>query len=163
MANNPYYWLFKYIIRILTDRQKELNLSEPVDFIFDEDSEKVKIPAAWEPMKQAAPGNVSSLMQDMPIFRNDEKIMPLQAADLYAWWALKWQREGIEDWATRLPFPWAVKKNIPRLAAYFDRRSFLFDISKMLENCARTPAELKYGQSLMPNEWQESTVIPTRF
>jgi hypothetical protein len=156
-ADNPYYWAFKYIVGILAQHQRELNLLEPVDFIFDEDSEKVKIPRAWDLMKAAARDDISGLMGDMPIFRDDGKVMPLQAADLYAWWALKWQREGIKDWAMELPFPWSKKRNIQRIAAYFGRLSFLSDISMMLQELARSPEELNYAKSLMPREedWRD--------
>jgi hypothetical protein len=160
-ADNPYYWGFKYIIAILAERQRQLNLLEPIDFIFDYDSEQSKIPRAWEIMKKAARADISVLMGDMPIFRDDTKTMPLQAADLYAWWALKWQRDGVTDWATELPFPWPKNKNIPRLAVYFGRKSFLFDISKSLENLARNEEELKYAQSLMPEDFQEEKIIPS--
>jgi hypothetical protein len=141
---------------LLADRQHQLNLLEPVDFVFDNDSEKVKIPVGWELMKSIALPERASMMGDTPIFRDDKKTMPLQAADLYAWWAFKWQREGVKDWPTNLPFPWEKKKDIQRIAAYFDRRSFLFDISRMLEQLAKTPEELQYAQSIMPDEWEES-------
>jgi uncharacterized protein (DUF1697 family) len=95
-------------------------------------------------------------MGDMPIFRDDAKVMPLQAADLYAWWILKWQREGVKDWATEMPFPWSKKRKIQSLAVYFGKLSFLYDISNMLQNLARTEEELQYAKSLMPKEeeWQ---------
>lgn len=163
-ADNPYYWCFRYITVLLAQRQKELNLLEPVDFIFDDESEKVKIPRAWEIIKRVPNlADITNLMGDMPRFCDDKRTMPLQAADLYAWWVLKWMRDGVEDWATNLPFPWEIKKNIPRLAAYFGKRSFLYEISTNLEKLARTPEELKYARSLMPEEWQESSKIPSRF
>jgi hypothetical protein len=101
----PYYLWFRYITGLLAGWQHKLNLLEPIDFIFDDDSEKVKIPVGWELMKSTAMPEISCMMGDTPIFRDDKKTMPLQAADLYAWWAFKWQREGIEGWAKNLPFP----------------------------------------------------------
>jgi hypothetical protein len=140
--------------------QHKLNLHEPIDFIFDEDSEKTKIPRGWELMKDAARDDIRSLMGDMPIFRDDEKTMPLQAADLYAWWAFKWQREGVKNWATDLPFPWPKNRNIARMAVYFGAKSFLYDISKMLENLARNPQELEYAKSIMPEGWDKEPFTP---
>jgi len=160
-ADNPYYWAFKYTIAILAERQRQLNLLEPIDFIFDNDAEKTKIPRAWDLMKNAARADISALMGNMPTFGDDKNTMPLQAADLYAWWASKWHREGVQDWATNLPFPWPKKRNIPRLAVYFGRKSFLFDISKTLEQLARTSSELEYAQSLMPEDWRESPAVPS--
>jgi hypothetical protein len=160
-AYNQYYFGFKYITRIVAERQNDLNLLEPIDFIFDDESEKVKIPAAWDALKRMAPKKISDMMG--PIFRNDVKTMPLQAADLYAWWILKWVREKVENWSVDLPFPWEKKKDIQSLTAYFGRRSFLFDISKFLEGLARTSDELEYTKSLMPEEWQASSIIPRIF
>jgi hypothetical protein len=160
-ADNPYYWGFKYIVGILAERQRQLNLLEPVDFIFDNDAEQTKIPRAWSLMRNAARPDISALMGDLPVFRDDKNTMPLQAADLFTWWAFKWHREGVRDWATNLPFPWPKNRDIPRLAAYFGRKSFLFDISKTLEQLARTQTELEYAKSLMPEDWRDSSVIPS--
>lgn len=107
-------------------------------------------------MKKAARSDLSEIMGDMPIFRDDTKVMPLQAADLYAWWALKWQREGVQDWGTEMPFPWTRKRDIQRIVVYFGRKSFLFDISKTLEGLARNAEELDYARSLMPDDWRDS-------
>jgi Protein of unknown function (DUF3800) len=159
-ADNPYYWGFKYIVGSLAQYQRQLNLLEPVDFVFDDDSEKVKIPRAWELMKAAARSDLSEMMGDMPIFRDDTKVMPLQAADLYAWWVLKWQRERFKDWAKDPPFPWSRKRRVQSIAVYFGRLSFLSDISMTLQGLARSAQELSYAKSLMPredewtNEWR---------
>jgi Protein of unknown function (DUF3800) len=159
-ADNPYYWGFKYIVGTLAQYQRQLNLLEPVDFIFDDESEKAKIPHGWDLMKRAARGDLQELMGDMPIFRDDVKTMPLQAADLFAWWVFKWQREGVRNWATDLPFPWPKYRNVQRISVYFGRNSFLYDISKMLENLARTPQELEYAKSLMPEGWDSEQFTP---
>lgn len=159
-ADNPYYWGFKYIVGSLAQYQRQLNLLEPVDFIFDNDSEKTKIPRAWDLMKKAARHDLSALMGEMPIFLDDVKTMPLQAADLYAWWVLKWQREGVSNWAVNQPFPWPKNRSIQRLAVYFGKKSFLSDISAMLQNLARSPAELEYAKSLMPKDFEEMQIIP---
>lgn len=159
-ANNPYYWGFKYIIGSIAQHQRELGLSEPIDFIFDDESEKTKIPRAWEQMKTAARDDIREMIGDMPIFRDDIKTMPLQAADLYAWWAFKWQREGVQNWVREQPFPWPKYRNIARLGVYFGRKSFLYDISKMLENLARNAEEREYAKSLMPEGFDREPFIP---
>lgn len=159
-ADNPYYWGFKYIVGTLAQWQKRLDLLEPIDFIFDNDSEQEKIPRAWKHLKAAAAPPISQMMGEMPIYRDDKKTMPLQAADLYAWWVLKWQRENIADWAYKMPFPWEKKKNLKSLSAYFGRKSFLSDISNMLQNLARNDLELQYARSLMPPPWTTSLDAP---
>jgi hypothetical protein len=80
--------------------------------------------------------------------------MPLQAADLYAWWILKWEREGLIEAVRDLPFPWVIQKNIPRLAMRFRERDFLVEASNGLARFARTPEDLEYALSLMPSDYR---------
>jgi hypothetical protein len=85
-------------------------------------------------------------MGDAPVYRDDRTTPPLQAAaDLYAWWILKWEREGLEDWVGHLPFPWGIKRDIRRLAMSFSVRDFLIEHSRGLIKYARNQEELEYG------------------
>lgn len=154
-ATNPYYWGVRYIVGGLARYQYAIHITEPIDFIFDNEFEKEKIISSWELLKSYACGDISKLMGDTPIYRNDKNTMPLQAADLYAWWVLKWARENVTRWAEELPFPWTKKKPIQSLSMTFGRKSFLHDISKYLETLAKTHEELDYARSLMPEEWRE--------
>jgi hypothetical protein len=104
-------------------------------------------------LKGAAAPHLRDLMGDTPVYLNDKKAMPLQAADLLASWILKWERDKIQDWADLFPFPWEQKRKMPRIVAYFGRKSFLADISDFLRECARSDEELEYAKSLMPSDW----------
>jgi hypothetical protein len=152
-ATNPYYWAVKYMVGIVAQYQTELGFIEPIDFIFDDETEKEKIISSWNILKNAAEPRIFKFLGDTPIYRDDKKTMPLQAADLYAWWVLKWVRDGVVGWEKEIPFPWEKKKSLKRLTALFGRKSALFDISKMLEWRARNREELEYAKSLMPPEW----------
>ena len=110
---NPYYWGLKTITDVLAQHQNELGLTEPVDFIFDEELEKAKIPRAWELMKKASDPEVAQLMGGTPIYRDDKKVVMLQAADLYAWWILKWERAGLIGAVKDLPFLGAQRRIFP--------------------------------------------------
>lgn len=154
---NPYWFAFKAITDILAQYQGELGLDEPVDFIFDEDSERVRIPEAWELMKQASVPEAAALMGDIPIFRSDTKIVMLQAADLLAWWILKWERERIPDWEEKLPFPWKIERDIPRLTMRFRERDFLIEKAKGLAKFARSEDDLRYALSLVPDDEEEES------
>lgn len=151
-AINPYFWAVKYIVRILAEYQEQLGFYEPVDFVFDTESEYERVQSSWNILKGAAEPKIAKLLGDTPIYRNDKNTMPLQAADLYAWWILKWVREGVPNWQKDFPFPWEKKRNLKRLSAMFGRNSALFDISKMLEDRARNQEEREYAVSLMPPE-----------
>jgi hypothetical protein len=147
---NPYYFGFKAIIDVLAQHQKTLRLAEPVDFIFDEESEKGRVLQSWELIKKNSSPEFAELMGETPVYRNDKKTMPLQAADLYAWWILKWEREGLIEAVGDLPFAWKAEKNIPRLAMRFRERDFLIETSNGLARYARDEDELEYAMSLLP-------------
>jgi hypothetical protein len=147
---NPYYFGFKAITDLLAQYQRKLRIAEPIDFAFDEESEKVRIPEAWELMKKSSRPDVATLLGKTPLYQDDKKVKPLQAADLFAWWALKWEREGRKEWARNLPFPWGVRRNIPRLAMEFGEKDFLIETATALQKHARNFSELTYALSLMP-------------
>ena len=147
---NPYYFGFKAIIDVLAQNQSELGILEPVDFIFDEQSEKGRVLKAWGLIKSSSAPEFAELMGEIPVYGNDKDMMPLQAADLYAWWILKWEREGLIEAVRVLPFAWKAKKNIPRLAMRFSERDFLTETSKGLAKYARNQEELEYAMSLLP-------------
>jgi hypothetical protein len=147
---NPYYFAFKAIIDVLAQNQQELGITEPVDFIFDEESERERVLQGWELMKKASAPEIAELYGKTPTYGNDKELMPLQAADLYAWWILKWEREGLIEAVRDLPFPWEIKKNIPRLAMRFRERDFLIETSKGLAKYARSKEDLEYAMSLLP-------------
>ena len=145
---NPYYFAFKAIIDVLAQHQHKLKITEPVDFIFDEEGEKVNTIKYYDLIKRSSAPQFRGIMGDTPIYRDDEKTMPLQAADLYAWWILKWEREGIKDWESDLPFPWGAKRDITRLCMRFRERDFIKEWAKGLKKYARNMPDLVYAESL---------------
>ena len=76
----------------------ETVLSEkgPVDFYFDDKSEKGPILAAWDAFLSDKPPEVKKLYGSHPIFESDKRLKPLQAADLWAWWRRKWYENDQE-------------------------------------------------------------------
>jgi hypothetical protein len=131
---NSYFFGFKAITNILAQKQHELGLYEPVDLIFDEDGEasRLKVEDAWTLLKVAAPPEVRKLMGDEPSWRNDKKVPPLQAADLFAWWVRKFSLEGIVPNDEGFPLPWKLKRKIPGLHMEFGREAFRHEFEKML-------------------------------
>jgi hypothetical protein len=110
---NPYYWAFRSMIEGVAAVQDQLDLNEPIDFIFDDQSEKSRIFTVWDAVKNTMRPDVRARVGSDPIFREDHKFMPLQAADLLAWWARKWHREG--RGGTRVPFAWERKRQLDSL------------------------------------------------
>lgn len=128
---NPYYLAVQQIIGNLAENQASFGISEPIDFIFDEEAEKRHIIESWSRMKLAVPDDIRKLMGDTPIYRDDKKVLPLQAADLYAWWVRKWYLEGDMDGVKDLKFPWGAKRNIPRVHMVFEEADFRSFLSRI--------------------------------
>jgi hypothetical protein len=107
--DNPYFIALRAIIEGLAALQDQVGISEPVDFIFDDQSEKAYIAEIWDFLRAAAHRDIKSKIGASPIFRDDVDFMPLQAADLYAYWVRKWHLEGRGD-RLNVPFPWKVRR-----------------------------------------------------
>lgn len=116
MIENPYYMAFHHLIHLMAHVDADYKyLNDTVDFIFDYDTTPgTSWPPdkrAWEQFKRSAQPEARALMGDPPIYRNDIDTLPLQAADLWAWWVRKWTIEGVADKLEGpLLFPWPLTR-----------------------------------------------------
>lgn len=122
--SNPYYFAFQAIADGLAQVQGYFKLLEPVDFVFDEATTKVPCIEGWDLIKTNSSPDVARYLGDTPIFRREEDLLPLQAADLYAYWVRKWAIEGNEHGVDRLDFPWKAENDIPRFERIFREDDF---------------------------------------
>ncbi|MEL6876672.1 MAG: DUF3800 domain-containing protein [Pseudomonadota bacterium] len=77
---------------------EELDPEQPIDFIFDEQlHEKKALLESWDAFIGSRKPEIRHRYGKTPIFRDDRDILPLQAADLWAWWVRKWYNEGRPD------------------------------------------------------------------
>jgi hypothetical protein len=128
---NPYLYASRQIVENLALEQEKMGLQGPVDFIFDDEAEKARLVPHGDWFRASLKPEVRKLVGNSPIFRNDEDFMPLQAADLWAWWVRKWYEDGNKDGVANLDFPWTVKREIPRLHSVYDEtflRSTLLEL-----------------------------------
>lgn len=108
-AITPYYIAFSFLVRMFHERRADMGMSqhlsatETVDFIFDERSEGREIIGEWRAFLDASP--CKEMYGADPVFRDDNKFLPLQAADFLAWWVRRWLQTGDETkslgWATK--------------------------------------------------------------
>lgn len=68
----------------------------PIQFTFDERSEKARIMAEWDGYLQGLP-EASQFFGGAPKFMSDKDALPLQAADLWAWWARTMKETGATE------------------------------------------------------------------
>lgn len=84
---NPYFYCFQAIMIPLAYSQHERGgMDVPVDFIFDEQEglgEEARF--FYRHIRQGQPRSIQKLLAVEPIFKNDKRVLPLQAADMLAW------------------------------------------------------------------------------
>jgi hypothetical protein len=95
--DNPYYFAFRLLLDHFHTRsdvtEKSVPQGETVDFIFDDRTEKKYILAAWDEIAERMSEDINRPFGSAPRFEDDRKFLPLQAADLWAWWVREWYEE----------------------------------------------------------------------
>jgi Protein of unknown function (DUF3800) len=96
---NPYFFSFRtFLNQFHTNAgpvSEAIPSGETVDFIFDDRTEKRFILSAWDEIveKLAHYSEIQLPFGSSPRFEDDQKFLPLQAADLWAWWVREWYEE----------------------------------------------------------------------
>lgn len=70
---------------------------KPIELIFDERSEKVRIFPNWDAYLSGLSPEARNFYGSTPRFEDDQRFLPLQAADLWAWW-VRSIKEGNQNW-----------------------------------------------------------------
>jgi len=106
----PYHMASK----ALTDTLAQM-YRDPVDFTFDEQDQISKtVCETWPTYLKNADPFIRENMGQLPMFGKSVMLMPLQAADMAAYWyRRRWIEEGSFE-NPSLPFPWSCKVDYPR-------------------------------------------------
>jgi len=85
--DNPYFILFLNVVLAMSDYMATLDVKGTVDFVFDKQEEFVEEQCVrwYQWIKQNAGTEISLRLGSTPQFRHDKDVLPLKAADLYAW------------------------------------------------------------------------------
>ena len=112
---NPYLLAHKAIINLTAQHQRDAGLTDKVDFIFDKRTEERKVKRAFDYYLTTLTPEFEEVTGNAPLFRDDTDFLPLQAADLLAWWARRqWLTEGTitNRW---VPYPWPMRRDFPSI------------------------------------------------
>ncbi len=107
---SPYYMAWILLISVFRKLHTHTAGHPPLDLIFDNQKEEQFVTKAWHILKARQKGDVAPF-RSTPVFKDDEDVLPLQAADLLAWWARKsWiKHKGFDgEWL----FPWEKRSNL---------------------------------------------------
>lgn len=77
---------FHVVISTVAEYQLGADLGGLTDFVFDDEGDVGNEALIWYPaIKESASPRMRAIMGATPVFRSDEQVLPLQAADLVAW------------------------------------------------------------------------------
>ena len=94
---NPYFIVFRALVQGFYSNRMgfsyRLPLDEKVDFYFDRQNESARIHATWDDYMKGLDPMARELFGVEPRFEDDQTLLPLQGADLWAWWVRHWYEE----------------------------------------------------------------------
>lgn len=83
---DPYGVCFQAFVVTAVRLASHFNIKEQIDFVFDCQGSSGSNAALWYPLiKQLQETWIKEMMGATPIFRSDDDVLPLQAADMLAW------------------------------------------------------------------------------
>ena len=130
--DNPFIVTWRCLLDMFQTYRKHyaefIPADEKIDFFFDtQEVEAKEVHQIWKLYMESRAPEIRALFGAEPRFENDEKFLPLQAADFWAWWVRKWCKEGSGDQHEFSEFKgWKVKREVyPRIHFSFDEESLL--------------------------------------
>jgi Protein of unknown function (DUF3800) len=93
---DTFFFVFRALVDHIHEHRNLLPMlrEEKIDLIFDNQSQKNKIIGAWDLFVSSRHPSIQSRFGATPRFEDDNDFLPLQAADLWAWWVREWYERG---------------------------------------------------------------------
>lgn len=155
---NPYYYACKSIILDLIKHRDVFEIDEPIDFIFDMQTEQARIREGWNRMYLSETPEVRVMLGNPPSFLNDEEVKPLQAADMWAWLVRRWKdsgKNGLEGLDFRSEkFLWDAHVEMDRINVEYWKEHFEEEFGKL---AASPEGPLKIAR--IPSDEVEAMVV----
>lgn len=108
---NPYFFGLTGVYDQLL--KNEETLKPPIEVLFDNQSEYDRIMKAWKYASASGSPSFNKMKGSPPTFRDDATNLPLQAADMLAWWVRKWETDGYwKDGPKQIVFPWKKTRSM---------------------------------------------------
>jgi hypothetical protein len=141
-TGNPHFFAFRALLDMFhwhKEKVKKIPVEEPVDFIFDEHTMKRPLLEAWDSYMMLRPAHVKPRYGSTPIFRDDRKFLPLQAADMWAWWVREWYEQGkplhelmgVPDFGK-----WQGREGIDKFVIQFNEEHLVENLMTLAASCA---------------------------
>jgi hypothetical protein len=138
--DNRYMLAFKCLLDMFHSRKDEFKKIIPIDevvhFYFDQQSEKSIIHKVWDEYVASSAEHMKARFGTEPRFEDDKKFLPLQAADLWAWWVRKWTSDKeLESRMESLDFGHfkARNKTPPRIVMFVDADAMVVNLRNAIK------------------------------
>ena len=152
---NPYYLAWRGLITLSIMAADALGSTNSIEFIFDEQTDKIQVIKAWDYFYGTAPISFRRRIKGNPSFKDDAEVPPLQAADLIAWWA---RRQYIADKSRMkdlFPVEWTDGKDPDLLATELPEEAIRTQFVKDITMARQVMPRLSSHASLLRGEpWQ---------
>lgn len=136
---NPFTLSFKVLLDLFHHSKVKFGgvipVDQPVDFIFDDRSEKRMIRKIWDEYLESRPADVRRLYGQEPRFLYDQQFLPLQAADFWAWWVREWDEAGVlvDRLQDRHTWPWPRgERDFPKYHIDITEDKLVWELKRML-------------------------------
>lgn len=95
LLDSPYIWLLWKLVVAMSNWQQERGVASKVDFIFDDQGSIGTEAADWyESLKRVVPPAEAAQMGSV-VHRHDADVLPLKAADMWAWHVRRYLAAGV--------------------------------------------------------------------
>lgn len=122
-ANEPYFLASFTMMVMISQSEERCGIAGPVDFIFDRQQElEIPVQEAWDELARMSPDGVPRNLGERPQFNDDKVSMPLQAADLHAWWVRRAYDDVVKN-MERTPFMWSPTRYIECIHIVLDENN----------------------------------------
>lgn len=147
--SNPYLLAWRAILTLAIEGAKILGLIDPIEFIFDDQSDKVHIIRSWQAFYDTMPVITRQRIRGQPSFPKDDEVLPLQAADMLAWWARKQYLSDKSNMKALFPDEWTRGKDPHLLFAEMAEEQIRSQFLKDIETARNQPRKLSAHASLL--------------
>lgn len=110
LHKQPYYIALPGIMRSLTNLETSIGFAEPIEVIFDKQSIMERpFLRMWDEFYETLGPREKEMFSIRPHFEDDKKFLPLQAADLQAYWMREHFLAGGNSSTLVNPYPWKMR------------------------------------------------------
>ncbi len=145
---NPYYMLLFSLIGSFGRHKQLLGIDEAVELIIDEQMHaKDQVMEAWSFFKsdEKTASFLKQTLQGDPIYRDDKNTLPLQAADIHAWWVRRRFEAKMSGKEPKV-FPFKNEKSFRSLGFDWTEQALIAASASMTE------ADIKLSHGNVPLE-----------